>query len=90
MSYAICGCMNQLLFERSTGNIGANVFAKLQTSQLLHSFRPAPRFRFDGGERGVVEGIDDSDAAVGEGKTPLWSHQAGVNALASDRFDGRL
>lgn len=82
--------MNQILFERSTGNIGPNVFAKLQTSQLLHSFGPAPRFRFDGGERGAVGGSDDADVVAGNAKTSLWAHQAGVNALALERFDGRM
>jgi len=81
--------MNQILFERSTGNIGPNVFAKLQFSQLLHSFQPAPRFRFDGGERGTNGGTD-SDAIAEDARTSLWAHQAGVNALALERFDGRM
>ncbi|KAH8905607.1 WD40 repeat-like protein [Coniochaeta sp. PMI_546] len=79
--------MNELLFERSTGNLGPNAFARLQTTQLLRSFRPAPHFRFDGGETGISGNHedDDDDPAVA-----LWAHQAGVNALALDRFDGRI
>ncbi|KXX74411.1 DNA excision repair protein ckn1 [Madurella mycetomatis] len=34
--------MNQLLLERSSGNIGPNVFARIQTSSLLRSFSAAP------------------------------------------------
>ncbi|KAJ4306067.1 hypothetical protein N0V88_000863 [Collariella sp. IMI 366227] len=92
--------MNSLLFERSTGNIGPNVFARLQTTSLLTSFAPAPRFRFDGGERPsnitVGEGsripssvrvFDDGD---NEPKTSLWAHQAGVSAMALEQFDGRI
>ncbi|KAI1778072.1 WD40 repeat-like protein [Hypoxylon cercidicola] len=81
--------MNQLLFERSTGNVGPNIFARLQTTQLLNSFRPAPEFRFDGGERGSA--VRDGDSAVAKDTTStLWAHQSGVNALALERFDGRI
>lgn len=84
--------MNQLLFDRSTGSLGPNVFAKLQTARLLSAFRPEPRLRFDGGEKGNA--IHDNDE--GEGALPVnekhavWAHQSGVNALALERFDGRL
>ncbi|OIW28887.1 WD40 repeat-like protein [Coniochaeta ligniaria NRRL 30616] len=79
--------MNELLFERSTGNLGPNAFARLQTTQLLRSFRPAPHFRFDGGETGIAADHEDDE---GEPAVSLWAHQAGVNALALDRFDGRI
>ncbi|KAI4861529.1 WD40 repeat-like protein [Hypoxylon rubiginosum] len=84
--------MNQLLFERSTGNIGPNVFARLQTTQLLSSFRPAPEFRFDGGERGnaVRDNRHGSVAPDKDAASTLWAHDAGVNALALERFDGRI
>lgn len=82
--------MNQILFERSTGNVGPNEFAKLHTSQLIRSFQPAPHFRFDGGERGAVGATGNGDVVADGVKTPLWAHQAGVNALALDRFDGRM
>src|SRR3569833_61147 len=82
--------MNQLLFERSTGNLGPNTFARLQTAQLLSSFRGAPFFRFDGGEKGTnIGGGDDGRPAV-EDRLDIWAHQAGVSALAIDRFDGRM
>ncbi|KAI0179345.1 WD40 repeat-like protein [Hypoxylon sp. FL1284] len=84
--------MNQLLLERSTGGIGPNVFARLQTTQLLNSFGPAPGFRFDGGERvnKVQHDRIGSEALGTEGTSSIWAHQAGVNALALDRFDGRI
>ena len=83
-------CMNELLFERSTGNLGPYAFARLQTTQLLRSFRPAPHFRFNGGETGV-SGNNASDDDGSSGPVPsLWAHQAGVNALALERFDGRI
>lgn len=86
--------MNQLLFERATGALGPNAFAKLEITRLLRSFRPAPQFRFDGGEKGaaVDNGQDSSDPANpnDDHKKDIWAHQAGVNALALERFDGRM
>ncbi|KAG6359243.1 hypothetical protein INS49_012764 [Diaporthe citri] len=86
--------MNQLLFERATGGLGANTFAKLETTRLLRSFRPAPQFRFDGGEKGAAvdngEGSSSSANPSNDHKSNIWAHQAGVNALALERFDGRI
>lgn len=83
--------MNQLLFERSTGNVGPNVFARLQTTRLLHSFIAAPQFRFDGGERGVaIESDEPGSSATPVARKAIWAHQSGVNALAVERFDGRM
>lgn len=82
--------MNHLLFERSTGNLGPNVFARLQTTRLLNSFRPAPEFRFDGGERGTAIRDDENGSIAPDPASALWAHQAGVKALALERFDGRI
>ncbi|KAK4444862.1 hypothetical protein QBC34DRAFT_179590 [Podospora aff. communis PSN243] len=91
--------MNTLLLERSTGNVPPREFAVVQTEKLLKSFRSALRFRFDGGERPtrpVVRNASSSVAAPGPSSaagldTPsLWAHQAGVTALALERFDGRI
>ncbi|KAI1459150.1 WD40 repeat-like protein [Annulohypoxylon moriforme] len=82
--------MNQLLFERSCGNLGPNVFARLQTTKLLNSFRPAPEFRFDGGEKGIAVRNDERGAIAPDPTSTLWAHQAGVNALALERFDSRI
>ncbi|KAI0877480.1 WD40-repeat-containing domain protein [Hypoxylon argillaceum] len=80
--------MNQLLLERATGAVGPNVFARLQTTQLLRSFRPAPQYRFDGGERGIA--VNDGEASSSDATSSIWAHQAGVSALALERFDGRI
>jgi DNA excision repair protein ERCC-8 len=83
--------MNELLFERSTGNLGPGAFARLQTTQLLRSFAAAPWFRFDGGEQGTAISNDEDGSSTRSGtKTQIWAHQTGVNALAVERFDGRL
>ncbi|KAI0908157.1 WD40-repeat-containing domain protein [Ustulina deusta] len=80
--------MNQLLLERSTGAVGPNAFARLQTTRLLASFQPRPQYRFDGGERGVA--VHDGDASSSDAAASIWAHQAGVSALALERFDGRI
>ncbi|KAI0110794.1 WD40-repeat-containing domain protein [Nemania sp. FL0031] len=80
--------MNQLLLERATGAVGPNVFARLQTTQLLRSFRPAPQYRFDGGERGIA--VNDGEASSSDAPSSTWAHQAGVSSLALERFDGRI
>jgi DNA excision repair protein ERCC-8 len=81
--------MNSLLFERSSGSLGPDGFARIQATALLTSFAAAPRFRFDGGEQAPA---DARNAGNGADASPawLWAHQAGVAAMALDRFDGRL
>lgn len=89
--------MNQLLFDRSTGNLGPQAFARLQTSRLIHSIQLAPRLRFNGGEKEVTlidedqsQGFYSSDPPGGETVEPkIWAHQSGVNALAID-IENRL
>ena len=80
--------MNQLLFERSSGNLGSNAFARLQATRLLTSFSLAPSFRFDGGERGT--NVSSGESVFSAGRIDIWAHQSGVNALALERFDGRM
>lgn len=86
--------MNQLLFERATGGLGPNAFAKLEITRLLRSFQPAPQLRFDGGEKGAAvdsgQGSSDPANLNDDNKKDIWAHQAGVNALALERFDGRM
>lgn len=84
--------MNQLLFDRSTGNLGPRAFARIQTSQLVHAIEPAPRLRFNGGEKEVA--LNDDDAAQSSvapaadaAESKIWAHQSGVNALALDIED---
>ena len=80
--------MNQLLFDRSTGNLSPQTFARTQTSHLLHAIQLAPRVRFNGGEREVQPVDDDGEPietpAGAPVETKIWAHQAGVNALAID------
>ncbi|KAH6697202.1 WD repeat domain-containing protein [Plectosphaerella plurivora] len=67
------------LFARSTGDLAPNAFARTTFSELLRSFGPAPQHRFDG------DGFGADDLAPG-----VWAHREGVNALAVDKFDGRM
>ena len=86
--------MNQLLFDRSTGNLDPQAFARLHTSALLHATQLTPKLRFNGGEtEAVASGRATSVptvASIDTWETKIWAHQAGVNALALDKFDGRM
>lgn len=80
--------MNQLLLDRSTGNLKPQAFARNQTSHFVRAIQPAPRLLFDGGEKEHGSNTqsggrgDSQDSAAEE--TKIWAHQAGVNALAID------
>lgn len=88
--------MNSTLFDRELGKLGPKDFAKQVTTKLLRSFRPAPQHRFDGGHKGSAtsgngDGNSGSASQVGrEERVDLWAHQAGVQALALERFGGRV
>jgi DNA excision repair protein ERCC-8 len=77
--------MNQLLFDRSTGNLSPQAFARLQISHTVHAIQPAPSLRFHGGEKEAARPAATRDSSAGiEGKDQIWAHQAGVNALSID------
>jgi DNA excision repair protein ERCC-8 len=84
--------MNQLLFDRSAGTVRPQPFARAQITQQIHSFQPAPRLRFNGGEKEISSDNDDDEVGGGtraQETTNIWAHQAGVNALALD-IENRL
>ncbi|TVY84319.1 DNA excision repair protein ckn1 [Lachnellula suecica] len=82
--------MNRLLFERSTGLLSPQAFARIQTTGLIHAIQPCPKLRFDGGEKEVAITDDEpGESSLGTVETKLWAHQAGVNALALD-IDSRI
>jgi DNA excision repair protein ERCC-8 len=84
--------MNHLLFDRSTGTLSPQAFARIQTAQRIHSIAPGPRLRFDGGEKETVftTSAEDGDPQpTVEEPEKIWAHQAGVNALSLD-IDNRL
>lgn len=86
--------MNHLIFDRQSGNLSHQAFARLHLTSLIHAIQPAPGILFDGGEtpekldQADVEVVDDIDDWAARQTT--WAHKAGANALAIDKFDGRL
>lgn len=86
--------MNQLLFDRSTGALGPQAFARLQASELLYAIQPAPSFRFDGGDTAAAlqenPGESIRETVESDESSKIWAHQAGVNALVVDSFEARL
>ncbi|KAL8392512.1 hypothetical protein RB595_002631 [Gaeumannomyces hyphopodioides] len=86
--------MNHLLFERLVGDVDQKTFARLHTTRLLHSFHAAPHHRFDGGEQSITlygsGAAGPSRLADENERRSIWAHKSGVNALALERFDGRV
>ncbi len=85
--------MNQLLFNRSTGDLSPTAFTRIQASRRILSIQAAPGLRFNGGEREALAVNDDvsesSELARMASQSKTWAHQAGVGALALD-LDGRM
>jgi DNA excision repair protein ERCC-8 len=84
-SWEIYRCMNELLFDRSTGRLGPQDFARLHASQLVERIQLAPKLRFDGGEKEYPaphDGLESAGFLKSEPKQ--WAHQAGVSALDID------
>jgi DNA excision repair protein ERCC-8 len=79
--------MNQLLFDRSSGTLSPQAFARTQTSSLVPAIQFAPQLRFDGGEKEAPLNNDDVGGGSQTGpftESRLWAHQSGVNSLALD------
>jgi hypothetical protein len=83
--------MNQLLFDRSTGSLRQNAFARLQLTHLIHDIQQAPNYKFNGGESSEVDSDTVGIAADEDnGIAKACAHLAGINALVVDQFEGRL
>lgn len=81
--------MNQLIFDRSTGNLGPIAFARIQSTRLIHAIAPAPNLQFNGGKNPPATVAADAGARESE-LVKLWAHQTGVNTLSIDRFEGKM
>ena len=71
------------LLGRALGTISSQALQRAETSRLLHSIQAAPGVRFDGSDA-----ANSSRDVEGE-ERDVWAHQAGVNCLTIDRFEGR-
>lgn len=84
--------MNSFLLNRTIGSISPPVLQRAQTTRLVHAISPTPGVRFRNEQTGadVSSTADGQDGCQGGGAEQIWAHKAGVNALAIDRFEGRL
>lgn len=76
--------MNQQLFDRGVGSLGPRAFERIQTSKLVYASQLSLSLRFDGEQVEIPQ--DDSQP----GAQFIHAHRSGINALAVDRFDGKL
>jgi len=84
--------MNSFLLNRTIGSISPPVLQRAQTTRLVHAISPTPGVRFRNEQTGadVASTADRRDEDQDGGTERIWAHKAGVNALAIDRFEGRL
>lgn len=79
------------LLSRSLGDISPCVLKTEYSTQLLRALQPAPHVRFDTAQR--VEERRQTEAPrrgeILEDENDAFAHQAGVNALAVEKFEGR-
>ena len=73
------------LLGRALGTISPHALQRAETSRLLHSIQAAPGVRFDGNDA-PAQGASSREV---EDERDVWAHQAGVNCLTIDRFEGR-
>ncbi|CAN8105779.1 unnamed protein product [Discula destructiva] len=87
--------MDSYLLDRELGNLTHSDLSRQVTTKLLRTFQPAPQHRFDGGHKGSAtsgngEGASNTGRVNQYERVDLWAHQAGVQALALERFDGKI
>ncbi|KAG9247381.1 WD40-repeat-containing domain protein [Calycina marina] len=86
--------MNQLLFDRATGSLDPQSFARVQTASLIHATQLSMKIRFDGSEKETTVSSQNSsvhsETQIDEGKAKIWAHQLGVNALTIEKFNGKI
>lgn len=73
------------LLGRALGTTSPQALQQAETSRLLHSIQAAPGVRFDGSDA-PAQAASSKDV---EDERDVWAHQAGVNCLTIDRFEGR-
>lgn len=77
--------MNSFLLNRAIGSISPSAFHVAQTSHLTQLLEPAPGIRFSSRKGPVIpDGTDTINSEV-----EVFAHQAGVNVLAIDHYEGR-
>ena len=65
------------LLVRSMGLLSQPAFHSWYSKSLIDSLVPAPHITFDGSNK------------IGH-EANIWAHRTGINAIASDRFEGQL
>ena len=79
--------MHPDLLSRALGTISSQALQRAESSRLLHSIQAAPGVRFDGSDAPAQSTASSRDVEGEE--QDVWAHQAGVNCLTIDRFEGR-
>ena len=79
--------MNSFLLNRQLGSISPKAFATAQNHRLLRSLQSAPYVQF--GLQTPEAAQDGVGTRSGNENFGSRTHEAGVNSIAVDRFEGR-
>ena len=79
--------MNSFLLNRQLGSVSPQAFAAAQNNRLLRSLQydKDVKFVLEAPESSTHSGTEQN----GNSNKPLKAHEAGVNSIAIDRFEGR-
>ena len=80
--------MNSFLLNRQLGSISPQAFATAQNNRLLRSLQSASdvKFALQAPENAASASADQDGASRATGSK---AHEAGMNSIAVDRFEGR-
>lgn len=81
--------MNSQLFARALGTTGPEALQRAELSKQLHAIQNAPGIHFDGHDGQIIGDNNRQDDGEGKPTVDARAHQAGVNCIAIDRFEGR-
>lgn len=81
--------MNSQLLGRALGTAGPEALQRAELTRRLHAIQAAPRVLFDGRNGQYAAASERAIESGDDAGIPIRAHQAGVNCIAIDRFEGR-
>jgi DNA excision repair protein ERCC-8 len=85
--------MQACISARESGSLSRDAYKRTISTHLLKSFTPAPHLRFNGDAASSLSSSSSQtppNAALLNTPHSIAAHKHGVNALALDKFDGRI
>ncbi|KAL9604594.1 MAG: hypothetical protein Q9179_001787 [Wetmoreana sp. 5 TL-2023] len=80
--------MNSQLLARALGTVGPEALQRAQLSRRLDAIQAVPGIRFNGHGSKVLDDSSHQDGTQEKAASEGRAHQAGVNSITIDRFEG--